>query len=780
MTAPPSLLSDNRKPGEIDRRTNTLSKTAKQSMETTPGNNERPTAIAEKMQQQSIYFDVAPVIGAREYIGCFSVADVRKHLGQPPPAKNSSLQYWQRMQVATELKRQTGIDSAEDLVSVVSEHHFRPSCLCAESHRECDDAATASDSTPPHDFGDSSTNTPSNFLESLRFSATQGCWFCSVIYGGIKACPQWDSNRRSVSPMTTAWGGTNSLKFPLPGCKIEFFGYNDPVLDFYTEYGESKPRCKLFPMREELPDPTNISELRTFVQKNFERCNAMHTCKDSRGSGLPTRLLDIQITAGKYAIRLVETRDFDNEVAKQPYVTLSHCWGRTPISKTTDATLEMNKKGIEWSALPQTFKDAIAITHLLGYRYLWIDALCIIQGNRSDWEFESARMNRVYANCDLMLSGDRGADGSAGLFPSSDISINSWEPLLSPETQHGTRVRFEKRHRIAGSMFFTEEEAVHISPLHKRAWCFQEYQTAPRILHFAIDELMWTCQGGFRCQCGSVIADVNDKSVLQQYRVEGCTPANKASIWKIFVFRYSERTLTNWTDRLPAISGLAKQFLTKDSAFGARSGKSSGFAQSVPDKSKHLPFDKINLGSYLAGLWSNDLIIGLCWRIDDGHQKRIPTYVAPSWSWASVRGRVNWPSNVEPEFEVADAVCETSGLDPTGTVSAGYLTLRARTIPLSIIECNQDGGPRVLVRGHDPDLGYNTDIETYHPDTVPDETAEYPAFPYYRPYRPSSDHRVIESNARGVLMSDGCVMVVSPSGTGGVLSTCWCDRLQSL
>lgn len=96
---------------------------------------------------------------------------------------------------------------------------------------------------------------------------------------------------------------------------------------------------------------------------------------------MPTSFLDVKMSLGKYAIKLVETKDW---VGKVPYVTISHCWGKGPIAKTTDSTLDKMKDRVDRSMLPQTFKDAVAVTHLLGYRYLWIDALCIIQGNKTD------------------------------------------------------------------------------------------------------------------------------------------------------------------------------------------------------------------------------------------------------------------------------------------------------------------------------------------------------------------------------------------------------------
>jgi Heterokaryon incompatibility protein (HET) len=84
---------------------------------------------------------------------------------------------------------------------------------------------------------------------------------------------------------------------------------------------------------------------------------------------MPTRLLKIRINAGTYAISLVEG------AACEPYVTPSHCWGKTPAATTTASTLEDRIRDVPWPMLTQTFKDAVALTEQLGYQYLWIDVL---------------------------------------------------------------------------------------------------------------------------------------------------------------------------------------------------------------------------------------------------------------------------------------------------------------------------------------------------------------------------------------------------------------------
>jgi hypothetical protein len=46
--------------------------------------------------------------------------------------------------------------------------------------------------------------------------------------------------------------------------------------------------------------------------------------------------------------------------------------------------------------LPLAFNDAIIAARRMGFRHLWIDSICILQGSdveaQADWMFESSRM----------------------------------------------------------------------------------------------------------------------------------------------------------------------------------------------------------------------------------------------------------------------------------------------------------------------------------------------------------------------------------------------------
>lgn len=139
------------------------------------------------------------------------------------------------------------------------------------------------------------------------------------------------------------------------------------------------------------------------------------------------------------------------------------------------------------------------------------------------------------------------------------------------------------------------------------------------------------------------------------------TPKALCYAWYSTAEDYSSRTLTDPTDKLVALSGLA-----------------SLLASSLADGD----------GEYLAGHWKRDLAEGLLWHTVHPCRRYL-TYVAPSWSWASMDGRISFfrernqfPSHSDTAIE--EAICDKSRFDPTGGVSGGYIRLIGGLVPVHV------------------------------------------------------------------------------------------------
>lgn len=124
---------------------------------------------------------------------------------------------------------------------------------------------------------------------------------------------------------------------------------------------------------------------------------------------LPTRL--IEIGSGPTDLRLRLTKNVKNHDDLH-YVTLSHCWGDVamPLRTTRENLADMSLE-IPYETLGTTFQHAITICNRLGFCYIWIDSLCILQGDEADWEEEASKMGGIYASCSLNIVASAAANG---------------------------------------------------------------------------------------------------------------------------------------------------------------------------------------------------------------------------------------------------------------------------------------------------------------------------------------------------------------------------------
>ena len=210
------------------------------------------------------------------------------------------------------------------------------------------------------------------------------------------------------------------------------------------------------------------------------RCDTNDDKCKARETALPTRVLDVE---DQEHIRLCETGGKSGA-----YIALSHCWGlpgKTFI--TTHDTLANMKAGFAIGQAPATFRDAIFITRLLGFRYLWIDSLCIIQHDTADWRREAARMGSVYTNSSLTIAAANAKDNNDGFLRPRYDALTSLRIISS--TENSALVYLQ-----------TQDDGVKVDadytrkPLDGRGWALQEQYLSRRSLRFGSTEILWDCQ----------------------------------------------------------------------------------------------------------------------------------------------------------------------------------------------------------------------------------------------------------------------------------------------
>lgn len=399
-------------------------------------------------------------------------------------------------------------------------------------------------------------------------------------------------------------------------------------------------------------------------------------------------------------IRLVYSCELKPPVC---YTALSHCWGRLHIKTLLESNMSELQQGVELRELPRTFQDAVGIVRTLGMRYLWIDSLCIVQDSKDDWVREAARMGDVYRQAELTIAAAAGEDGNAGLFSPRE---RDWEACLFESRATGESGWVG----IVPSDWDREWEKASGSHLQTRAWTFQERVLSTRVLHFGKGGLFWECRSSCAteiCQRGLPHANlysgvdwtapnlrpVKPAVLTPKERRWDTNPRAAVTRWFELVEEYSSRDLTVATDKLIALSGIAKRI-------------------------RQLEYAELE---YVAGNWGGKWF-GLClsWaslRSYDSTACERPAsrlagpspYVAPSWSWVSFNGPVVYPfermvRGIERVIGSAlvSVVGKTIGYatgDDAGQVTGGHVILKGNA-KAAIVGAVAASRQRVLVGPH--------------------------------------------------------------------------------
>ena len=126
----------------------------------------------------------------------------------------------------------------------------------------------------------------------------------------------------------------------------------------------------------------------------------------------------------------------------EEYVALSYVWGTTNRVTTTKANVEIfsRENAFEKVSLPKTIQESLDLVGRLGYRYLWVDALCIVQDDESSKVELINNMDRVYAESAVTIVAASGWHADAGLSGyqrSSRDSSDTVTEWIAPDLQLG-------------------------------------------------------------------------------------------------------------------------------------------------------------------------------------------------------------------------------------------------------------------------------------------------------------------------------------------------------
>lgn len=364
-----------------------------------------------------------------------------------------------------------------------------------------------------------------------------------------------------------------------------------------------------------------------------DTCKTEHkSCHTAAHSQLfPSRvleLLDSSEGGNECGVRLIETHG----TMREEFACLSYCWGnsktQTQTGETTLANLSEQLQAIPVDSLPKTIIDAIHLCYKLGFRFLWIDRLCIIQDDARDWENEASRMCDIYSRSALTITVPRCIRSSQSFLKKrqnahqfgekdgfsviecinakSESKCNLW--LVDGSVGRHKASWFLESSWKTFTLGHSPKENCWIT----RGWTFQEWMLSPRVLH--IDTMtLWDCFEGYA-------NELNRRYMERPYLLRNPKEYGKSLSWEWIVGEYTMRKITYEKDRLPALAGLASRYR-----------QATGH-------------------TYLAGLWVEEMPRSLLWQTwgaTDARPNANETSM-PSWSWASVTSKSRY------EFQFSD------------------------------------------------------------------------------------------------------------------------------
>ncbi|KAK2592919.1 hypothetical protein QQS21_009388 [Conoideocrella luteorostrata] len=314
-----------------------------------------------------------------------------------------------------------------------------------------------------------------------------------------------------------------------------------------------------------------------------------------------------------------------NEV-KGNYIALSYTWGETSFFRTKLKYLQQLRiPGALLGKMPEhiapTVRDAISITRHLGFHYLWVDALCIVQDDQVRMEQELNNMHRIYASASFTIIAAGATDAS--------FELRGFKNSTNPRNLQQVPIQLDASERLLspiGSPSYGEKPSPGAEPTyHTRAWTLQEHIFSIRRLILKNETVSWECQRYLWTE-DLLPHDIADERRLDYAERWHYKSVPSLDVLSDIIMDYNKRNLTYPTDAFPAFAGI-QSFLGQIFPFGLIYGHPELF------------FD-----------------IALLWHPIYDVQRRVPSKspdlnVAisqiPSWSWVGWQGKLAFPFDHE-------------------------------------------------------------------------------------------------------------------------------------
>lgn len=336
------------------------------------------------------------------------------------------------------------------------------------------------------------------------------------------------------------------------------------------------------------------------------------------------------------------------------YVALSYVWGtvRMFVTKKTFTARLYLIGGLQevWDQISRTIRDAIQVVRELGERYLWTDAICIVQDDAAEKAELIKDMDVVYARAFLSIVATEGKHANAGL-----PGIRPQDRAASEAVDVGNGLSLlPARAPIARTLLDC--------PWSTRAWTFQEGLLSSRQLMFTNSTVHLTC-------CSTTWSE--DIQCLSEKMAPPWKYASGAS----FDFRPG---LSEIPIQLPhQIDDTDEERPTSDLLYELWSSVVGNLSERKLSFETDILFAAAGMTSLLQKLFKVRVMYGLPERrieqflfwspVEPGFLRRrcdrAQESFNPSWSWAGWVGEVSWPEDTAEPTSFSQEGIKWMGLE---------------------------------------------------------------------------------------------------------------------
>lgn len=238
----------------------------------------------------------------------------------------------------------------------------------------------------------------------------------------------------------------------------------------------------------------------------------------------------------------------------EPYATVSYVWGsgQSRQHATRKSTIQSRRKSGGLSAvirqLPKALRESIDLIRGMSIRYIWIDAMCIVQDSSHSWNLNARAMHLIYGNSTITICAADGQNATTGLVA---LDESRRPPQMVVNYAEGVCLML---HRPA-------ETSIEATQWNKRAWTFQERLLSKRCLIFTEGKIFFQCRSTGMSE--DVFSDQNGKGWsldLVRAPLQLLSQLKVRAMWFYAhcVALYTRRDLYEPFDILAAFGGMCK------------------------------------------------------------------------------------------------------------------------------------------------------------------------------------------------------------------------------